>query len=103
VALIKQAVVERRWIGHNACEKKRKSVQKNKVFIFIAVLHLGETGSLTKLNLSKGMTFTLQCTRYCKTQDTTTIIWLVLSNISSLRTTQFSLHFFNPAYSFISN
>jgi hypothetical protein len=28
-------------------------VQKNKVFIFIAVLHLGETGSLTKLNLSK--------------------------------------------------
>jgi hypothetical protein len=41
--------------------EKRKSVQKNKVFIFIAVLHLGETGSLTKLNLSKGMTFTLQC------------------------------------------
>ena len=36
-------------------------MQKNKVFIFIAVLHLGETGSLTKLNLSKGMTFTLQC------------------------------------------
>jgi hypothetical protein len=25
-------------------------VQNNKVFIFIAVLHLGETGSLTKLN-----------------------------------------------------
>ena len=44
--------------------KKRKSVQKNKVFIFIAVLHLGETGSLTKLNLSKGMTFTLQCEVY---------------------------------------
>ena len=45
-------------------EKKRKSVQKNKVFIFIAVFHLGETGSLTKLNLSKGMTFTLQCEVY---------------------------------------
>ena len=45
-------------------EKKRKSVQKIKVFIFIAVLHLGETGSLTKLNLSKGMTFTLQCEVY---------------------------------------
>jgi hypothetical protein len=28
------------------------------------VLHLGETGSLTKLNLSKGMTFTLQCEVY---------------------------------------
>jgi hypothetical protein len=27
-------------------------VQKNKVFIFIAVLHLGETGSLTKLNFN---------------------------------------------------
>ena len=44
--------------------EKRKSVQKNKVFIFIAVLHLGETGSLTKLNLSKGMNFTLQCEVY---------------------------------------
>ena len=44
--------------------KKRKSVQKNKVFIFIAVLHLGETGSLTKINLSKGMNFTLQCEVY---------------------------------------
>ena len=50
-------------MGHNACEKK-KSVQKNRVFIFIAVLHLGETESLTKLNLSKGMTFTLQCEVY---------------------------------------
>ena len=39
-------------------------MQKNKVFIFIAVLHFGETGSLTKLNLSKGMTFTLQCEVY---------------------------------------
>ena len=39
-------------------------MQKNKVFIFIAVLHLGETGSLTKLNLSKGMNFTLQCEEY---------------------------------------
>jgi hypothetical protein len=47
-------------------------VQKNKVFIFIAVLHLGETGSLTKLNLSKGMTFTLQCEvyMYSKTSET---------------------------------
>jgi hypothetical protein len=45
------------WTGDNTCEKKRKSLQKNKVFIFIAVLHLGETGSLTKLNLSKGMNF----------------------------------------------
>ena len=44
--------------------REKKSVQKNKVFIFIAVLHLGETGSLTKLNLSKGMTFTLQCEVY---------------------------------------
>jgi hypothetical protein len=74
VALIKQAVVKRRrsrvqypltgWTGDNTCEKKRKSVQKNKVFIFIAVLHLGETGSLTKFNLSKGMNFTLQCEVY---------------------------------------
>ena len=39
-------------------------MQKNKVFIFIAVLHLGETGSLTKLNLSKGINFTLQCEVY---------------------------------------
>jgi hypothetical protein len=39
-------------------------VQKNEVFIFIAVFHLGETGSLTKLNLSNGMTFTLQCEVY---------------------------------------
>jgi hypothetical protein len=31
--------------------EKRKSVQNNKVFIFIDVLHLGETGSLTKLNV----------------------------------------------------
>jgi hypothetical protein len=52
------------WTGDNTCEKKRKSVQKNKVFIFISVLHLGETGSLTKLNLSKGMNFTLQCEVY---------------------------------------
>ena len=29
-------------------------MQKNKVFIFIAVLHLGETGSLTKLNAKNG-------------------------------------------------
>jgi hypothetical protein len=46
-------------------------VQKNKVFIFIAVLHLGETGSLTKLNLSKGMTFTLQCENCNRDQATT--------------------------------
>jgi hypothetical protein len=49
--------------GTHAIAKPRTpppSLQKNKVFIFIAVLHLGETGSLTKLNLSKGMNFTLQ-------------------------------------------
>ena len=44
--------------------RKKENLQKNKVFIFVAVLHLGETGSLTKLNLSKGMTFTLQCEVY---------------------------------------
>jgi hypothetical protein len=47
-------------------------VQKNKVFIFISVLHLGETGSLTKLNLSKGMNFTLQCEVYGNRDQATT-------------------------------
>ena len=47
-------------------------MQKNKVFIFIAVLHLGETGSLTKLNLSKGMTLTLQCEVYMNSKTSQT-------------------------------
>ena len=39
--------------------RKKENLQKNKVFIFIAVLHLGETGSLTKLKLSKGIYITV--------------------------------------------
>jgi hypothetical protein len=70
------------WIGHNACEKKRKSVQKNKVFIFIAVLHFGETGSLTKLNLSKGMTFKLQCEVYSVASMSYTFILIIFHAFS---------------------
>ena len=44
--------------------KKENQCKRTRFFIFIAVLHLGETGSLTKLKLSKGMTFTLQCEVY---------------------------------------
>ena len=44
-------------------ENKKISAKEQGFYIY-CVLHLGETGSLTQLNLSKGMTFTLQCEVY---------------------------------------
>ena len=39
--------------------KKENQCKRTRFFIFIAVLHLGETGSLTKLKLSKGIYITV--------------------------------------------